>query len=118
VDLQTREAVVSKIIDEGCDAKTFRLEFAGGEGLDFAPGQCVRVAIPGESSIERLCPITSSPIEKGYLEFTACREPRFFELKGGETLRVTGPDGERFYRDDIKHAVLVCAGAGISHSVR
>jgi NAD(P)H-flavin reductase len=113
------KVIVSKIIDEGCGVKTFRLDLDAGTEFGFSPGQGVRVSFPGTGR-GRVYPISSSPLEKDYLEITAASSAGdegssyLSTLKGGETLIVSGPEGDAGYRDDIRHAVLVASGIWVS----
>ncbi|MFA5140542.1 MAG: FAD-dependent oxidoreductase [Elusimicrobiota bacterium] len=114
---RTFSAVVSKIVDEGPSARTFRLELADGGVFRFLPGQSVAVAFPGDPP-GAVFPISSSPLDEGYVEITlgpTCDfSKRLLELSGGESLELSGPIGDRYYRDEIKHAVLLSVGSGIA----
>lgn len=111
-----REAVVSKIVEDGCDSRTLRLQAEGGNPFDFHPGQYVRVYVDGGQGV--LCPIASSPFEKDYLEITVRGRtgPRraLFDLLGGELVRMSGPEGSRVYHDEDRHAVLLAEGAAVA----
>lgn len=117
MEKRTFPAVVSKIVDEGPSARTFRLDLAAGAAFAFLPGQSVSVAFPGAPP-GGVYPISSSPLEEGYVEVTlgpVCAFSKgLFELSGGESLELSGPLGDWCYRDEHKHAVLLSAGSGIA----
>jgi ferredoxin-NADP reductase len=108
---------VSQIRDEGCDAKTFRLDLPPGLRLDFRPGQFVMVGFPGEEK-KRAFSVGSSPLAEGYIEITATKGPdlsaRLFELEGGETLECLPPQGKFTFSDEDRIAVFISEGVGIT----
>lgn len=113
---QTREAVVSRIVDEARGTKTLGLELASGETFEFLPGQSAAVAIPGEPGRRCVVPIGSSPLDAPVIEVTLGPDlpDRLRGVQGGETLTIDGPHGDFLYRDDYKHAVLISSEGDIT----
>lgn len=109
---------IEKVIAETPEVHTFRLRFAPGTDFNFIPGQFVMLNFPDDPKTTRAYSISSSPLEKGYVDVTlnkvAKLTTRLFELKGGEKLVARGPFGKWIYTDDIAHAVLISGGAGIT----
>ncbi|MFH2203198.1 MAG: FAD-binding oxidoreductase [Elusimicrobiota bacterium] len=109
---------VSKIVDEGAGAKTFRLALPEGTTLPFQPGQFVLAGLPDAPETHRPYSIASSPLEPDFIEITVGRlgeaEERLFGLKGGETLLISGALGAWQFRDEHRNAVLLSTGVGIA----
>ena len=105
---------IQDIIPETSDIKTFRLNL---EGVPFvySPGQFAELFVPGVG--EAPISITSSPTQKGILEFsikkTGLVTAAIHRLNQGDRLGVRGPYGNTFLVSDLKHRNLLFIGGGI-----
>jgi len=103
---------IQKIIPETSDIRTFRLDL---DGNDFShlPGQFAELFVPGLG--EAPISITSSPTQKGMLEFSIKRmglvTAAIHRLNEGDFLGVRGPYGNSFPLSDLTgHNILFVAG--------
>jgi sulfite reductase subunit B len=111
-------AVIVEVRKETPDIKVFKVVFKNKKLLNFfnyKPGQFMEIGLPGIGE----CPIsiTSSPSQKGYLEFcircvgkvtdAICR------LKKGDTLFLRGPYGRPFPTDNLGYKKLYFIAGGI-----
>ena len=112
---------IKKVRDEAEGIKTFTLVFknsAAGEVFDYRPGQFGEVTVfgVGEAPIS----ITSSPVNKGYLELTIAevgKVTRALHLKQeGDTIGFRGPYGNGFPLDEVagKDILFVAGGIGLA----
>jgi len=112
---------IKKVRDEAEGIKTFTLVFknsAVGEVFDYRPGQFGEVTVfgVGEAPIS----ITSSPVNKGYLELTIAevgKVTRALHLKQeGDTIGFRGPYGNGFPLDEVagKDILFVAGGIGLA----
>lgn len=112
---------IKKVRDEAEGIKTFTLVFknsAVGEAFDYRPGQFGEVTVfgAGEAPIS----ITSSPVNKGYLELTIAevgKVTRALHLKQeGDTIGFRGPYGNGFPLDEVagKDILFVAGGIGLA----
>jgi len=105
---------IQDIIPETSDIKTFRLNL---EGTPFVyyPGQFAELFVPGVG--EAPISITSSPTQKGILEFsikkTGLVTAAIHRLNQGDRLGVRGPYGNTFLVSNLKHRNLLFIGGGI-----
>lgn len=113
---RTLQSRVLKAAEECREVRSFRLEVP--EDFSFVPGMWVMLNFPDSPKLARAYSISSSPFEKGYIETSANKvgplTSRLFELKEGETLTLRGPYGKWIYQDDLRHAVLISGGTGIT----
>jgi sulfhydrogenase subunit gamma (sulfur reductase) len=95
--------------------KTFKVEFADGDGFDHECGQCAMLSIFGKG--ESMISIASSPLVKGYKQFSIMKMGRvttaFHDAKVGDLIGIRGPYGNRFPLDDWKGRDLVFIGGGV-----
>ena len=64
--------VITDIVEETADVKTFRVEaLNGGKLFEHLPGQCAILSVPGKG--EAIFSITSSPTNEKYMEFSIKR---------------------------------------------
>ena len=119
---QVKEFVskVMKIADETPTVKSFKMEQLDA-GLDFYPGQFFMVSFPNDAEIKtsRAYSISSSPMEKKYLEIALNKVGPFtakmFQLKPGDSLKFKGPYGKFYFDESIKNnIVLIAGGTGIT----
>jgi len=111
-------AVIKKVCDEAAGIKTFTLEFQEPEiqkSFDYRPGQFVELTVfgVGEAPIS----ITSSPVNKGYLELTVAavgKVTRALHLrKEKDVVGLRGPYGNGFPFDEVKGKNILFVGGGI-----
>ncbi len=109
------------IENEAKDLKTFRLAFLDEEGLNGFQYECGQF---GELTVFGIgeCPIgiASSPMDKGYLEFTVKRYPdglvtnALHNCSVGTTIGVRGPLGNYFPLDRMEGKNLIIIGGGFA----
>ncbi len=112
---------ISKIVQETSDIKTFRLRFNNGESMPFLPGQFLMVALEDNPKNAKAYSISSSSVEKEFLDITVKIYPEgnFSPLldksKVGDKLVINGPFGNFNYRKEIgNRLVLIYGGTGIA----
>jgi len=114
------KAVINEIIQEtdANDVKTFRVAFqdeSAWETFKYRPGQFAEVSLfgVGEAPIS----ITSSPTQKGYLEFSVKKAgvvtTALHQSRVGDIIGVRGPYGNNFPVEDMEGKNLVIIGGGI-----
>lgn len=100
------------------DVKTFRVVFvdeSDGEAFRYEPGQFAEVTVfgAGEAPIS----ITSSPTQRGYLEFSVKKAgvvtSALHELAEGDLIGVRGPYGNHFPVGDMEGKKLLFIAGGI-----
>jgi len=111
-------AIIREVCDEAAGIKTFILEFKGPEirkSFDYRPGQFVELTVfgVGEAPIS----ISSSPVNKGYLELTVAavgKVTRALHLRKEEDIvGIRGPYGNGFPFDEVKGKNILFVGGGI-----
>ena len=116
-ELIPKIGVVSKIIDETPDTKTFFVVGLEGEALfDHMPGQCAMLGVPGVG--EAMFSISSSPTNIGYKEFSIKRvgilTKYLHNLEVGAKLTIRGPYGKPFpVNDELRSQDLLFIAGGI-----
>jgi sulfhydrogenase subunit gamma (sulfur reductase) len=103
------------------DLKTFRLAFcdpSDGAAFSHRCGQFAMLHVPGAGEIP--IGIASSPLDKGYVEFTVKRYPTgsvttaLHDLSDGDTIGLRGPLGNGFPLDALKGKNLLVVGGGFA----
>lgn len=101
--------------------KTFTVAFQDEEvqkNFSFRPGQCAMVSLFGEG--ECMFCISSSPLEKEYLEFSIMKVGKvtnaLHQLQVGDIIGVRGPYGNSFPVSEWKGKNLVFIGGGIGQA--
>ena len=108
------EAKIKEIIPRTYDVKSFRLEV--GQNLDYKAGQFLCVSLKTEKECKRYLSISSSPAEKGYIEFTKKITQSDFSKaldtsKPGDSLMIQYPFGK--FTLDGPHAKIAFLSGGI-----
>lgn len=108
------EAKIKEIIPRAYNVKSFRLEV--GQNIDYKAGQFLCVSLKTEKECKRYLSISSSPTEKGYIEFTKKITQSEFSrvlntLSVGGSLIIQYPFG-KFTLDD-PHAKIAFLSGGI-----
>ncbi len=112
IDLKVKEIiqrtynVISVRLKSGCD-------------LDYQAGQFLQVTLSGDPSLKRYLSISSSPTEKGYIEFTKKITQSSFSralqnLKSGDSVRVQYPMGKFILDDPAAKIAFLSGGIGIT----
>lgn len=111
------DAKIKEIIPRTHNVKSFRLEVAGGP--DFRAGQFCCVQLLTEKECKRYLSISSSPTEKGYIEFTKRITQSDFSkllntLKPGDSLRIDYPFGKFTLDEPGGKIAFLSGGIGIT----
>jgi sulfhydrogenase subunit gamma (sulfur reductase) len=110
-----------KVENDEKDLKTFRLAFcdkADEAAFCHACGQFAMLHVPGAGEIP--IGIASSPLDKGYIEFTVKRYPTgsvtsvLHDMSEGDTMGLRGPLGNWFPLDELTGKNLVIVGGGFA----
>ncbi|MBI2668177.1 hypothetical protein HYX17_05425 [Candidatus Woesearchaeota archaeon] len=115
---------ISKIIQETHDTKTFRINF--NDEFSFEPGQFINLTLDilqnGEvKQLTRQYSISSSPTKKNYIDLTIKKMANGIMSNYivdnstiGDKIKIKGPYGMFTFKDDVKKAVFIAGGSGIS----
>jgi sulfhydrogenase subunit gamma (sulfur reductase) len=113
---QPKVMIIEEIIPEAPEVKTFRLRFqdpAEREGFTFRAGQFGEFSLFGEG--EGAFCLTSSPVQKSFLEFTIKGMDRvtkaFHKLNPGDLIGFRGPYGNWFPMEAFKGSNLIFIGS-------
>jgi len=117
---QEIEALVSKIINETSDTRTYRFIADPVCLFDFKPGQFVTLTLDiGEQQVQRAYSISSSPGDREYLDITVKRVPDGHvsnwladNLQLGDRVRLKGPMGHFCLEPDALPKKILTLGAG------
>lgn len=106
------DAKIKEIIQRTYNVKSVRLALEG--ELNYKAGQFCRVSLKTEKECKRYLSISSSPTEKGHIEFTKKLTESDFSkildtLKPGDTVKLQYPFG-KFTLDDSKGKVAFLSG--------
>ncbi|MFW6160157.1 MAG: FAD/NAD(P)-binding protein [Acidobacteriota bacterium] len=95
--------------------KTFRLQILEENHFSFKCGQCAMLSVFGKG--ESMISISSSPLEKEYLQFSILKMGRvttaLHDMKEGDKLGIRGPYGNGFPVEEWKGKNLLFIGGGI-----
>ncbi len=113
-------ARIEKIVVENDekDLKTFRLVFCNGTSFNHECGQFAMLSVPGAGEIP--IGIASSPLDKGYVEFTVKRYPTgvvtsaLHNLSEGDVIGLRGPLGNSFPLNSITGKNILIVGGGFA----
>lgn len=111
------ETKIKEIIQRTPNVKSFRLEVE--EGIDFKAGQFLCAHLLTEKECKRYLSISSSPTEKGYIEFTKKITQSDFSkilntLKPGDSLKIQYPFGKFTLDDQRAKIAFLSGGIGIT----
>ena len=113
------ETKVKEVIQRTHNVKSFRLD--AGEEIDFKAGQflCVTLNIGESCKADKYLSISSSPTEKGYIEFTKKISQSDYSkaldhLKPGDPVIVQYPMGNFTLREGFTKIAFLSGGIGIT----
>jgi ferredoxin-NADP reductase len=111
------EVKIKEVIQRTYNVKSFRV--AIDNVLDFKAGQFLSVSLKPEKEFKRYLSISSSPTEKGHLEFTKkITESEFSKLldslKPQDTVRIQYPFGKFTLDDPQEKIAFLSGGIGIT----
>lgn len=111
------EAKVKEVIQRAPNVKSIRLELP--ERIDFQAGQFCCVWLKPLDAFKRYLSISSSPTEKGYLEFTKKLTQSDFskildKLKPLDTVRIQYPFGKFILNQGYSKIAFLSGGIGIT----
>lgn len=114
---QELELKIQEIIPRTYNVKSFRLAVAS--GIDYQAGQFLCATLKKENSCKRYLSLSSSPTEKGYIEFTKKLTESDFSkaldaAKLGESLLIQYPFGKFTLDDPQAKVAFLSGGIGIT----
>jgi ferredoxin-NADP reductase len=110
---QEFELEIEEVIQRTYNTKSVRLEAA--PGVDYKAGQFMCVTLRSESLCKRYLSLSSSPTEKGYIEFTKKLTQSDFScaldnLKPGDRLKIQYPLGKFTLEDNPADKIAFLSG--------
>lgn len=111
------EAKIKEIIPRTYNVKSFRLEVA--DNIDYKAGQFLCASLKTENECKRYLSISSSPTEKGYIEFTKKITQSDFSkalnnFEPGDSIIVQYPFGNFTLKDGYTKIAFLSGGIGIT----
>jgi len=111
------DAPIKEIIQRTYNVKSFRLDVPNRE--EFLPGQYLVVTLKNDKNFIRALSISSSPTEKGYIEFTKKITASDFSktldsLKSGDVIKIRYPMGQFVFNKEYKKIAFISGGIGIT----
>jgi ferredoxin-NADP reductase len=108
---------ISEIVQRTQNVKSFRLKTQ--EDLDYKAGQFLCASLKTEKECKRYLSISSSPTEKGYIEFTKKITQSNFSkaldnFKAGETIIIQYPMGNFTLKEGYSKIAFLSGGIGIT----
>ncbi|MBU1905852.1 MAG: oxidoreductase [Candidatus Omnitrophica bacterium] len=112
-----KELKIKEVIQRTYNVKSVRLGV--GQDVEYKAGQFMCVHLLAENECRRYLSISSSPTEKGYIEFTKKITESDFSraldnLKAGDSLRVEYPMGNFTLKDPKEKIAFLSGGIGIT----
>jgi len=117
IEMEELEVKIKEIIQRAPKVKSVRLDIP--QALEFKAGQFCCVWLKSEKECKRYLSISSSPTEKGYIEFTKkITESNFSkilnDLKAGDSLKIQFPFGKFTLDDPGAKIAFLSGGIGIT----
>ncbi len=111
------ELKVKEAIQRTSNVKSIRLEIK--DEVLFKAGQFLSVTLESNPQLKRYLSISSSPTEKGYIEFTKKITQSDFSrtldnLKSGDLVKIEYPFGNFTLKEEFKKIAYLCGGIGIT----
>ncbi len=111
------ETKIKEIISQTYNVKSFRLEVSS--NIDFKAGQSLQITLKNNPELKRYLSISSSPTEKGYIEFTKkITESEFSKtldsLKIGDPVIIKYPFGNFILQESYSKIAFLSGGIGIT----
>jgi len=111
------EATIKEIIPRAYNVKSLRLE--AGDNIDYKAGQFLCAQLLTEKECKRYLSISSSPTEKGYIEFTKKITQSDFSkilssLKPQDKIKIQYPFGKFTIEDAPERIAFLSGGIGIT----
>ena len=124
-NIKEYKATVIKIEDRTHDIKEFRFKFAEGEEIKFKAGQYMQIETKPYGKIKekaiRAYSISSVPSDNKGVDLIIRRVPgglcttyMLDHVKEGDEVRLTGPYGDFFMRDDCDEYIFMAGGSGLA----
>lgn len=124
-NIKEYSAQVEKIIDMTHDIKEFRFEFEKSEDISFKAGQYMQIETKPYGKIKekaiRAYSISSAPRDKNGIDLIVRRVPggvcttyMHDYLQKKDKVRLTGPYGDFFIRDDSDEYIFMAGGSGLA----
>jgi len=115
--MPVQDARIKEVIQRTLNVKSFRLVAA--EPAPYLAGQFLAVALKEGAEFKRYLSISSSPTEKGYLEFTKKLTDSTFSklldsLRPGGNVKIEYPFGKFTLRDGCEKIAFLSGGIGIT----
>lgn len=118
-------ATITDIKDMTHDIKEFRFEFKAGEDIKFKAGQYMQIETKPYDKVKekaiRAYSISSAPSDNKAVELIIRRVPGGLcttymhdHIKVGDEVRMTGPYGDFYMRDDSDDYVFMAGGSGMA----
>lgn len=118
-------ATITRITEMTHDIKEFRFEFDEGEDINFKAGQYMQIESKPYGKVkekaQRAYSISSVPSDNKAFELIIRRVPGGLcttfmhdHVKEGDRIRVTGPYGDFYARDDSDEYIFMAGGSGMA----
>ncbi|HOW35057.1 MAG TPA: FAD-binding oxidoreductase [Candidatus Omnitrophota bacterium] len=111
------EGTIKEVIQRTPSVKSFRVDV--GATADFQAGQFLSVTVKTDKEIKKYLSISSSPTEKGYIEFTKKITDSEFSrtlnhLKPGDSVKIQYPFGKFILDEKAPRIAFLSGGIGIA----
>ena len=114
------EMVISKVIQETPDVRTFRYQWPNGTDIDFKAGQFITVHFLDDPKTRRAYSLSSCALDRGFFDITVKRAgnfgTRFYDnAKEGMKMAVFPPTGKFLLPEDpTKDVIMMAGGSGVT----
>ncbi|MDX1358234.1 MAG: 2Fe-2S iron-sulfur cluster binding domain-containing protein [Clostridia bacterium] len=124
-NIREYQATITDITDRTHDIKEFRFKLDEGEDITFKAGQYMQIESEPYGKVkekaQRAYSISSVPSDKKAFELIIRRVPGGLcttymhdHAKVGDKIRVTGPYGDFYMRDDSDEYIFIAGGSGLA----